>query len=401
MYQGVLDGVRPDGVVRNRLKSRRRLMSLWAAGMAVSLLPFLLTGSVWFLILPVLVFAGFHPWMNRPGGVAVLTYHSVAPLADWLPWSGDISITPPTLDAQLAALNRVGCNFVSTRQLVAARRLGDDLPERPVVVHFDDGYLDNFVFAAPILRRHGAYATFFVSTEFIEPGDRTGADGRVEGYMTWEEIRQLAADPLFEVHPHGIDHGRVPVSKKQVDTLTEDNWRQHAWMTWARIEGSKHDWFRRSRPPMPYGTPVPESRPALAAQALGESPEDYTARITDHLRRAREEVKEKTGSDADIFCWPQNACSEEGRAIAASLGYIATTGGKGENRVGEPGDVISRVHAGARLLGFRWLAFDGVFAVASARSMQGNHYWSLFLAMTGLVRAPIRILRRIFQYKPV
>ncbi len=54
-------------------------------------------------------------------------------------------------------------------EAVEALRAGD-LPERRLAITFDDGYPDNHDVAVPILRRHGAVATFFVATGYLDGG---------------------------------------------------------------------------------------------------------------------------------------------------------------------------------------------------------------------------------------
>ena len=58
------------------------------------------------------------------------------------------------------------------------------VPVRPVVLTFDDGYLDNYTNAFPLLQEYGFKGTFFVITEFIDSGR--------EGYMTWPMIEEMA-----------------------------------------------------------------------------------------------------------------------------------------------------------------------------------------------------------------
>lgn len=340
--------------------------------------------------------AAGHRLMIAPPGVPILTYHSVSPDSAWLPWAGEIAVHPETLRAHLETMRQMGCDIVSSRRLVDARRGLGTLPRRPVVLHFDDGYLDNWLYAAPILRAAGAPATFFASLDFIAPGAQPrspGADHR--GYMNWGELAALGGEGLFEVEPHGVDHGRVAVSKRVVGRLTPSNWRSLAWLQWAQMPGPKHDWYLAETPPaVPLGSPVPESEGALAAPALGETEADYRARVKRDLARCQEAFETRLGRRPAFFCWPENRVSAAAREIAAELGYLATTGGEGRNAASEPASVLSRIHAGDRALGFRFGPAERLRIRATIGLFEGNHYWYLVAAPMDLVRRLVLRLRR-------
>lgn len=393
--------------IRRRRDERKRRVQAWAAcaagGGGGGLLLWLILGG-WAgaaLALGALL-AGLaigHRFMIAPPGVPILTYHSVSPDPSWLPWADEIAVHPETLRHHLAAIRGMGCEIISTRRFVEARRLGEKLPQRPVVLHFDDGYLDNWLYAAPILREAGAPATFFASLDFVAPGEELRSGGDSRGYMNWAELAQLNAEPLFEVEPHGIDHGRVAVSGRTVGTLTAKNWRSLAWMQWAATPGSKHDWYLHESPPaVPLGSPVPESEGALAAPAFRdgrrESGEEYRARVADHLGRCVAEFERRLGRRPQTFCWPENRVSAAAREIAAALGYAATTGGECRNTASEPSSILSRIHAGDRALGFRFAPAERLHIRALIGLFEGNHYWYLVTGPMSLARRIVFALRR-------
>lgn len=71
------------------------------------------------------------------------------------------------------------------------------LPPKPVILTFDDGYLDNYEIAYPILQQFGFVGTFFIPTEFI--------DTNRAGYMTWPMIEEMAANG-HRFEPHSRTH---------------------------------------------------------------------------------------------------------------------------------------------------------------------------------------------------
>lgn len=392
-----------------RKQERKRRWLAWLAIMAAALLVaaagWALIGGAGGAILAALAIAlglaAGHRQLILPPGVAILTYHSVSEDAGWLPWADEITVHPDTLERHLDTLSAMGCTVMATRDYVRGRALDAGLPRRAVILHFDDGYLDNFVHAVPALVRRGMPATFFVSLDFVEPGEAVRpAPADTSGYMNWAELRAIEALPGLEVEPHGIDHGRVPVSPRIVDRLHAGNWRRHAWLQWAATPGPKHDWFRQAQPAaVPLGAAVPESELALAARAWrGDALEEqaaFEARVEDHLARCRAAFSERLHRTPEIFCWPENRVSPEGRRIAAALGYRATTGGRQRNAPGECPETLSRIHMGDRALGWRWRAIEGLHLRAAVRLAQGNLYWYAAVGPMNLARACVMRVRRL------
>lgn len=100
------------------------------------------------------------PWLP------IFTYHRVHPNPEANPFDdGVVDATPDELDRQLAELKR-WFTPVGVDALVAWVE-GAPLPPNPIAITFDDGYLDNFEHALPILRRHGVPATFFIATHYV------------------------------------------------------------------------------------------------------------------------------------------------------------------------------------------------------------------------------------------
>ena len=104
-----------------------------------------------------------------PGGrrarLSILIYHRVLAHKD------GIATWDLTADAFERHMRVVMDNFVPLPLLEALGRLAaGDLPPRAVCITFDDGYLDNFEVALPILKRYELSATFFVATGYLDGG---------------------------------------------------------------------------------------------------------------------------------------------------------------------------------------------------------------------------------------
>jgi peptidoglycan/xylan/chitin deacetylase (PgdA/CDA1 family) len=357
----------------------------------------------------VLGFAVARRGLRGAPGLPVLTYHSVSPDARWLPWAEQTSIRPASLERHLRLMRRLGLRVLDSEQVVRDRLAGKPLPRGAICLHFDDGYLDTWACAWPILQKHGVRATVFVSTDFIAPDQplrpttHTAARPRLDGFMTWRELRMLEASREFRVEAHGTDHGRVATSAEVVGTLSPGNLRQEAWMQWARMSGAKHDWYLR-KPVVPLGTPIPTSAPSLAARAWDgarqETEAEYDARVRATFEACKAAFRRELGREPVLFCWPQNVASARGRALAAEAGFLATTGGRGRNADPARAGIIARVHAGQDYGGFRCGLVDSIALKAHIRCFQGDMGWAPVLAAIGALRRLVLAARRLKRRLP-
>src|SRR5437660_12593310 len=77
----------------------------------------------------------------------------------------------------------------------------DPIPDKLVVLTFDDASKSHYTVARPLLKKYGFGATFFVTEGFDFPTNK-------RDYMTWEQIAQLHKDG-FEIGNHTLDHKSV------------------------------------------------------------------------------------------------------------------------------------------------------------------------------------------------
>jgi peptidoglycan/xylan/chitin deacetylase (PgdA/CDA1 family) len=113
--------------------------------------------------------------------------------------SRDLTVTPERFAAELAWLAGHGYHPIRLAALFRALEHGAPLPPKPVVLSFDDGYVDDVTTVAPLLRRRGWPAAFFVIT------GRAGA----RAFLTWPQIRALDRAGM-DVGSHTVDHVELP-----------------------------------------------------------------------------------------------------------------------------------------------------------------------------------------------
>lgn len=143
--------------------------------------------------------------------VPILMYHHVSSAPPATALNYGLTVTDEAFAGQLAYLRDHGYRTVLLRQVFEALYEGKPLPARPVVLTFDDGYLDNYTDALPLLRRFHDVGEFNIISAY--PGITLG----VNTYMTWSQLRALAAAGM-EIGSHTVDH-------QDLGTLSEDKIR--------------------------------------------------------------------------------------------------------------------------------------------------------------------------------
>lgn len=130
--------------------------------------------------------------------VPVLMYHSVAP--DGPAALRRFRTTPEEFDRQLRILQDLNCHAIGSAELEQAYASGRSLPGRPVLITFDDGYVDFAEYAFPLLQKRGFTAEVFIVTDLV--GRDSSWDrrfGATAPLMDWNVIRDL--------HGRGIRFG--------------------------------------------------------------------------------------------------------------------------------------------------------------------------------------------------
>lgn len=223
--------------------------------------------------------------------VPVLMYHHVTPEG------GVLNCTPKNFEAQMAYLANRGYTTLTSQQFARFMQ-GEPVPERSVLITFDDGYLDNYVYAHPILKKYELNALMFLMTSWVHDEVARPSQDSSQAYpfcppheeckhrltnariddviVRWEEVRLMEQNKTFEFHSHSHTHTR--------------------WDKQLNREGKN-------------------------------------AAFLHELQQTKEIFIEQLGRVGNHFCWPQGYYDQDYLRIAQEQGfkYFYTTDNKGIN----------------------------------------------------------------------
>jgi peptidoglycan/xylan/chitin deacetylase (PgdA/CDA1 family) len=150
----------------------------------------------------------------------VLMYHKVNDLP-----GNPLSVPVSLFEEQMAQLRELGYTVVGLDAVLDHYSSATPLPDRPVLITFDDGYRDNLAHAAPVLERCGYPAVIFVplgylgDTRPLPHEERLAKRGLINGTLDWDELRDLEAAGV-RVESHGISHR--PLAALELDEATRE-----------------------------------------------------------------------------------------------------------------------------------------------------------------------------------
>jgi len=145
----------------------------------------------------------FDPWLRALAGeIPVFTFHSVE---------------PEPFESRLRYLHRNGYRTLTADELLAVLNREMPVPERAVVLSFDDGWGTLKTVAYPLLKQYGYKAVAFIAPAWIgdEPVESAETDGR--RFCTWAELREMQQSGVVDIQSHSMNHPRVFISPQIVD----------------------------------------------------------------------------------------------------------------------------------------------------------------------------------------
>lgn len=204
----------------------------------------------------------------------IIMYHSV--LKDQAQ-AGKYVISPSTLAADLDYLTAHGYETVTVTDLVRYVDELGELPEKPVMITFDDGHYNNYLYAYPLLKERGMKAVVSVIGKETEQYSESGQENAYWSYLTLDRLREISADGVFEVQNHSYD-------------LHENDARKGA------------------------------------LRMRGESLESYRSLLVEDTERTQKLLIEGGVPTPICYTYPYGACSRESEEVIKSLGFLCTMG---------------------------------------------------------------------------
>jgi peptidoglycan/xylan/chitin deacetylase (PgdA/CDA1 family)/glycosyltransferase involved in cell wall biosynthesis len=145
---------------------------------------------------------------NFPPQIPILVYHRVVAEPARESKHG-IWVTTGQFESHLKSLQRRGFSTITFCDVEDIRLRKRSLPQKPIILTFDDGYEDNYTNALPILQKYRSTAVVFVVADQKRRTNHWDPDEPTLPLMSWEHLREMVAAGI-EIGSHTVTHANLP-----------------------------------------------------------------------------------------------------------------------------------------------------------------------------------------------
>ncbi len=207
--------------------------------------------------------------------VPILMYHSVL---DDAKRESKYVITPADFEKDLQYLKENGFETVTSKDLIAYQENRIALPDKPVMITFDDGYYNTYSYVYPLLKKYEMKAVLAVVGKYADAYSQEGeVMNNNYSHATWQMLREMKESGYVELANHSYD---------------------------------MHDWSKRKG----------------ILRKSGEEAAHYREILLADISKMQERLKQNTGKAAVAFTYPFGSVNKESRGIVERTGFKVTYG---------------------------------------------------------------------------
>ncbi len=202
----------------------------------------------------------------------IIMYHHISKSSARL---NDFTISPEQFEKDMLYLKENGYETISVNQLLNYVYKNEPLPEKPIMITFDDGHESFYEYIYPMLKQYNLKAVLSIVGSFTDTYTQNEDHNINYSYLTWQQINELADSGYVEIGNHtydlhSIDKGRKGCSKNN-----------------------------------------------------GENIEQYRNMLTKDVMKLQDEILNYTGTNTKVFTYPFGKYTKETKEIIKDLGFTA------------------------------------------------------------------------------
>lgn len=185
---------------------------------------------------------------------------------------GNYIVSPLELEEDIIYLKKEGYTTINIEDLVAFEYNNIDLPKKPLMLTFDDGYFSSYSYILPILKKYDCKAVISIVGKYV---DESTEATYPNGYVNWSQVKELVDSPYVEIQNH--TYSMHEISEKKGCKIIKD-----------------------------------------------ESFDEYKTRIVDDIGHLQLLMEEKTSYTPKAFIYPFGITCKECDEVLKEMGFTAT-----------------------------------------------------------------------------
>lgn len=203
----------------------------------------------------------------------IVMYHNITKKSKLL---GKYAVSEAQFKSDLEYIKSKGYTTITMTELINYAYNGGSLPQKPIIITFDDGYESFYAYAYPLLKEYNMKAVMSIVGAYTDMFSEENDHNVDYSHLTWEEVNEMCDSGLVEIQNH----------------------------TYNMHEISKD---RRG-----------------CGIRKGESEEKYCKELTEDLARLQKEILVYTGTSPNTFTYPYGHICSESEDIIKDLGFKAS-----------------------------------------------------------------------------
>lgn len=216
---------------------------------------------------------------SRSVELPILMYHSLTDKAQKV---NTYTVSASAFESDLKYIKDNGYTTVTLNEVIDFVDGKGGLPDKPIVITFDDGFRNNLTIALPLLEKYDMKAVVSIVGSYSEKFAALDDKNPDYAYLDWNDIKQLNESGRVEIESHTYNMHMLP--------------------------GDKGNEFKRKG----------------AAQAKGETADTYKTRLSEDLTKNQDLLLSSCGITPIVFTYPYGELSKTSEAIVRELGFRAS-----------------------------------------------------------------------------
>lgn len=157
----------------------------------------------------ILIFYNVKAKQTAEISVPIIMYHSILKSK-----SGKYIVNPSTLEDDLKFIKNNGYTTITMTDLINYVYSDYELPEKPIIITFDDGHYNNLTYALPLLEKYDMLAVISIVGKYTDTYTESDEANPNYGYLRWKDINDLMKSGRFEFQNHTYELHNITKNRR-------------------------------------------------------------------------------------------------------------------------------------------------------------------------------------------